>query len=194
MEQRMARMEERSAQMEEREAQMIQKMAKMEDEMKMMIQLNEKFTLTFDVHTANIQTLSNLMCERNHAETQTTTDMRELDEKISELKTEVDDQYWRLIRKNESLALDISTLYERLWLDVEKVIRKTDKNSKDIIDCDHRVYELTHKFNRTDEKVNRIIDVVQNVVEQVSDKAMSDFKTEIMRYGEASNKDGKETV
>jgi hypothetical protein len=208
MEERYAKMEHREAlmvdkmekmfqkmeQMEKRESQMVQKMGKMEDDLKMMIELNVKFTQTFDVHAANIQTLSNLMCERNQSEKHVTTDMKELEEKISELKTEVDDQYWRLIRKNESLAVDISSLYERLWLDVEKVIRKTDKNIKDIMDCDNRVYELTHNFKRTDEKVNRIIDVVQSVTEQVFKKEMSEFKTEIMRHGEASDSNGKEIL
>ena len=185
MEQRMARMEERYAQMEERETRMIQKMAKMEDEMKMMIQLNEKFAQTFDVQTANLQTLSNLVCKRNQPETPATPDMTELEEKISELKTEVDDQYWRLISKSESLAADVSTIYERLWLDVEKLIKKTDKNITDIADCHNRAYKLEIKLRFADEKINRVIDTVQSVLEeQVSDKTATDLKTDIMRYGE----------
>jgi hypothetical protein len=191
MVQKMEKMEQRMAQMEEREALMLQKMVKMDDDMKMIIQLNEKFAQTFDVQTINLQTLSNLVCKRNQPETQATTDMTELEQKVSELKTEVEDQYWRLISKNENLALDVSTLYERLWLDVEKLIKKTDKNITDIADCDHRSWELTQKFKRADEKVNRVIDVVQNVVEQVADKAVSDYKTEIMRYGEAIDSKGK---
>ena len=126
--QKMEKMEERSAQMEEREFQMLQRMTKMEDEMKMMILLNEKFAQTFDVQTANLQTLSTLVCKRNQPETPATPDMTELEQKISDLKTEVDDQYWRLISKSENLAADVSTIYERLWLDVEKLIKKTDKN------------------------------------------------------------------
>jgi hypothetical protein len=191
MVQKMEKMEQRMAQMEEREALMLQKMVKMDDDMKMIIQLNEKFAQTFDVQTINLQTLSNLVCKRNQPETQATTDMTELEQKVSELKTEVEDQYWGLISKNENLALDVSTLYERLWLDVEKLIKKTDKNITDIADCDHRSWELTQKFKRADEKVNRVIDVVQNVVEQVADKAVSDYKTEIMRYGEAIDSKGK---
>ena len=199
MEERYAQMEEREAlmvekmekmfqkmeQMEEREARMVQRMTKMEDEMKMMILLNEKFAQTFDVQTVNIQTLSALVCKRNQPETQATPDMTELEQKISELKTEVDDQYWRLIRENESLAVDVSTLYERLWLDVEKLIKKTDKNITDIADHYDRLYKLTHKVRFADDKINRVIDAVQSVIEeQVSDKEVSDLKTDIMRYGE----------
>jgi hypothetical protein len=194
MEQRMAQMEERSAQMEERETLMLQKMTKMDDDMKMIIQLNEKFAQTFDVQTINLQTLSNLVCKRNQPETQATPDMTELEQKISELKTEVEDQYWGLIRKNENLALDVSTLYERLWLDVEKLIKKTDKNIVDIADCDHRVWELTQKFNRTDDRVNRVVDVVQSVTELVEGKVVSDLKTEIMRYGKASDRKSKMNI
>ena len=185
MEERSAQMEERSAQMEEREFQMLQKMTKMEDEMKMMILLNEKFAQTFDVQTANLQTLSTLVCKRNQPETQATPDMTELEQKITDLKTEVDDQYWRLIRENENLAADVSTLYERLWLDVEKLIKKTDKNITDIADHYDRLYKLTHKVRFADDKINRVIDAVQSVLEeQVSDKEVSDLKTDIMRYGE----------
>jgi hypothetical protein len=185
IEQKMAQMEERSAQMEEREARMLQKMAKMEDEMKMIIQLNEKFAQTFDVQTANLQTLSNLVCKRNQPETPATPDMTELEQKITDLKTEVDDQYWRLIRENENLAADVSTIYERLWLDVEKLIKKTDKNITDIADCHNRAYKLEIKLRFADDKINRVIDAVQSVIEeQVSDKEVSDLKTDIMRYGE----------
>ena len=184
MEERQAQMEERSTQMEEHEFQMLQKMVKMEYEMKMMIQLNEKYAQTFDVQTANLQTLSNLVCKRSQTETQATPDMKELEQKVSELKTEVEDQYWGLISKNESLAEDVSTLYERLWLDVEKLIKKTDKNITDIADGDHRVWELTNKFKSTEERVYRVIDQVQRVTEQLEGKTVSDFKAEIMRYGE----------
>ena len=183
--QKMEKMEERQAQMEEREFQMLQKMTKMEDEMKMIIQLNEKFAQTFDVQTANLQTLSTLVCKRNQPETQATPDMTELEQKISDLKTEVDDQYWRLIRENESLAADVSTIYERLWLDVEKLIKKTDKNITDIADCHNRAYKLEIKLRFAHDKINRVIDAVQSVIEeQVSDKEVSDLKTDIMRYGE----------
>ena len=185
MEQRMTQMDERSAQLEEREAHMVQRMTKMEDEMKMMILLNEKFAQTFDFQTANLQTLSNLVCKRNQPEPQATPDITELEQKLSELKTEVEDQYWGLIRKNENLALDVSTLYERLWLDVEKLIKKTDKNITDIADCHNRAYKLEIKLRFADEKINRVIDTVQSVIEeQVSDKAVSDLKVDIMRYGE----------
>jgi hypothetical protein len=185
MEERSAQMEERSAQMEEREFQMLQKMTKMEDEMKMMILLNEKFAQTFDVQTANLQTLSTLVCKRNQPETPATPDMTELEQKISDLKTEVDDQYWRLISKSENLAADVSTIYERLGLDVEKLIKKTDKNITDIADCHNRAYKLEIKLRFADDKINRVIDTVQSVIEeQVSDKEVSDLKADIMRYGE----------
>jgi hypothetical protein len=194
MEERYAQMEERSAQMEEREACMAQKMAKMEDEMKMMIQLNEKFAKTFDVQTANIQTLSALVCKRNQPDTQNNLDILEFEQKITELKTDVDNQYLLIYSKNESLAHDVSALYDRLWLDVEKVINKTDKNIKDIADNDHRVWELAQKFNRTDDKVNRVVEVVQSVTELVEGKVVSDFKTEIMRYGKASDSKSKMNI
>ncbi len=183
--QKMEKMEERQAQMEEREARMVQRMTKMEDEMKMMIHLNEQFAKTFDVQTINIQTLSNLVSKRNQPDTQTNLDMLEFDQKISDLKTDVDDKYWRLISKNESLASDVSTLYERLWLDVEKLIKKTDKNITDIADCHDRAYKLGIKLRFADDKINRVIDTVQSVIEeQVSDKDVSDLKADIMRYGE----------
>ena len=183
--QKMEKMEEREAQMEEREARMVQRMTKMEDEMKMLIHLNEKFAQTFDVQTINIQTLSNLVCKRSQPETQATPDMEEIEQKITELKTKVDDQYWRLISKNESLAADVSIIYERLWLDVEKLIKKTDKNITDIADHYDRLYKLTHKVRFADDKINRVIDAVQSVIEeQVSDKEVSDLKADIMRYGE----------
>jgi chromosome segregation ATPase len=192
--QKMEKMEERQAQMEERETRMVQKMTKMEDEMKMMIQLNEKFAQTFDAQSANLQTLSNLVCKRNQPDTQTNLDMLEFEQKISELKTDVDDKYWRLIRKNESLAVDVSTLYERLWLDVEKLIKKTDKNIADIADGDHRVWELTNKFKSTEERVYRVIDQIQRVTEQLADKAVSDYTAEIMRYGTSSDSKDKMNI
>jgi hypothetical protein len=216
MEQRMAQMEERYAQMEEREA-------LMEEKMTIMIQINEKFAKTFDVQTANIQTLSNLLLTRNqpceqakpkekcrlcrnvdvddnehvcpdcwtHCEPAiplTKTGMEAIEQEFCNMKTDAEERYWRLISKNESLALDVSTLYERLWLDVEKLIKKTDKNTADIADCHERAFQLTNKFKSVDEKVNRVFDVVQSVTEQVFDKAVSDYKTEVMKFGESKGK------
>ena len=185
MVEKMEKMFQKMEQMEERETRMVQRMTKMEDEMKMMILLNEKFAQTFDFQTANLQTLSNLVCKRNQPCEQPNPDMVELEQKITDLKTEVEDQYWGLIRKNENLALDVSTLYERLWLDVEKLIKKTDKNITDIADCHGRAYKLEIKLRFAHDKIIRVIDTVQSVIEeQVSDKAVSDLKVDIMRYGE----------
>jgi len=223
-------LEERSAQMEEREALMVQKMAQMEEryalmeeKMTIIIQINEKFAKTFDVQTANIQTLSNLLLTRNqpceqakpkekcrlcrnvdvddnehvcpdcwtHCEPAiplTKTGMEAIEQEFCNMKTDAEERYWRLISKNESLALDVSTLYERLWLDVEKLIKKTDKNTTDIADCHERAFQLTNKFKSVDEKVNRVFDVVQSVTEQVFDKAVSDYKTEVMKFGESKGK------
>ena len=230
MEQRMAQMEERSAQMEERYAQMEERYAQMEErealmeeKMTIMIQINEKFAKTFDVQTANIQTLSNLLLTRNqpceqakpkekcrlcrnvdvddnehvcpdcwrHCEPAiplTKTGMEAIEQEFCNMKTDAEERYWRLISKNESLALDVSTLYERLWLDVEKLIKKTDKNTADIADCHERAFQLTNKFKSVDEKVNRVFDVVQSVTEQIFDKAVSDYKTEVMKFGESKGK------
>ena len=104
------------------------------------------------------------------------------------MKTDAEERYWRLISKNESLALDVSTLYERLWLDVEKLIKKTDKNTTDIADCHERAFQLTNKFKSVDERLYRVIDVVQSVTEQVFDKAITDYKTEVMKFGETQGK------
>ena len=194
MVEKMEKMFQKMEQMEEREARMVQRMTKMEDEMKMMIHLNEQFAKTFDVQTINIQTLSNLVSKRNQPDTQATPDTTELEQKISDLKTDVDNKYWRLISKNESLAADVSTLYERLWLDVEKLIKKTDKNITDIADGDRRVWELTNKFKSTEERVYRVIDQIQRVTEQVAEKAVSDYTAEIMRYGEASDIKGNMNI
>jgi hypothetical protein len=173
---------------------MVQRMTKMEDEMKMMIQLSEKFVKTFDVHAINIQTLSNIACKTTQPCEQTKTGMVEFEQEICDLKSEAEERYWHLYHKNESLALDVSHLYERLWLDVEKLIKKTDKNTKDIADCHDKAYELTQKFKRSDEKVNRVIDVVQSVTEQVFDKAITDYKTEVMKFGETHSDKGKMTI
>ena len=194
MVEKMEKMFQKMEQMEEREARMVQRMTKMEDEMKMMIHLNEQFAKTFDVQTINIQTLSNLVSKRNQPDTQATPDTTELEQKISDLKTDVDNKYWRLISKNESLAVDVSVLYDRLWLDVEKLIKKTDKNIADIADGDHRVWELTNKFKSTEERVYRVIDQIQRVTEQVAEKAVSDYTAEIMRYGEASDIKGNMNI
>ena len=177
MEERSALMEERSALMEEREALMVQKMdqmtekmKKMEEKMEMMIQINEKFTNTIELQSTNIKILSDRLSKMSNSDTQIKPDM---EQEITNLKTETEEQYWYLYQKNETLALDVSHLYERLWLDVEKLIKKTDKNITEIADCHHRGWELTNKIKSTDEKVNRIFDVVQSVVEQISDKAMA---------------------
>ena len=88
----------------------------------------------------------------------------------------------------------MSVLYDRLWLDVEKLIKKTDKNIADIADGDHRVWELTNKFKSTEERVYRVIDQVQRVTEQLEGKTVSDFKAEIMRYGKSSDSKSKMTI
>jgi hypothetical protein len=88
----------------------------------------------------------------------------------------------------------VSTLYERLWLDVEKLIKKTDKNIADIADGDHRVWELTNKFKSTEERVYRVIDQIQRVTEQLADKAVSDYTAEIMRYGTSSDSKDKMNI
>jgi len=114
----------------------------------------------------------------------TKTGMEAIEQEICNLKTDAEERYWRLISKNENLALDVSTLYERLWLDVEKLIKKTDKNTTDIADCHDRAYKQDINFRFADYKIDRVIDVVQSVTEQLFDKTTSDLKTDIMRYGE----------
>lgn len=161
--------------------QMEQKMEKMEMTLSSSIKLNELFAKTLDVQGINIQHLSEI-CKKNQKESQQTQEKEEEEKEREEQKRQ--DQYWHLYSKIENIALDVSTLYERLWLDVQKLIKKTDKNISDIADCNDRCYDLTQKFKRSDEKTNRVIDVTQYLLEQITPKKDADYKTEVMKYGQ----------
>jgi hypothetical protein len=173
----------------EKMEQMAQKMSQMESRIEQMemtlsssIKLNELFAKTLDVQGINIQHLSEL-CKKNQKESQQRQEKEREEEKEKEEK-ERQDQYWHLYSKIENLALDVSHLYERLWIDVEKLIKKTDKNISDIVDCNERCYDLTQKFKRSDEKMNRMIDVTQYVLEEIFPKQDAEYKTEVMKYGQ----------
>ena len=56
------------------------------------------------------------------------------------------------------------------------------------------LYYLKRQYMNTDHKVDRIIGVVQDLVEQMSDKAMADLKTEIMHFGVTHNNLCKMTI
>lgn len=167
--------------MSQKMAQMEQKMEKMEMTLSSSIKLNELFAKTLDVQGINIQHLSEL-CKKNQKELQQTQEKEEEEKEKEEQKRQ--DQYWHLYSKIENIALDVSTLYERLWLDVQKLIKKTDKNISDIADCNDRCYDLTQKFKRSDEKTNRVIDVTQYLLEQITPKKDAEYKTEVMKYGQ----------
>ena len=114
-------------------------------------------------------------------------------EQMTQKMEKMEENMGLIMQINEKFA-NVSHLYERLWLDVEKLLKKTDKNVTDIADCNHSVWELTQNFKRADEKVNRVIDVVQSVVEQVADKTTTDYKTEFMKFGETHSDKGKMTI
>jgi hypothetical protein len=172
--------------MSQKMAQMEQKMEKMEMTLSSSIKLNELFAKTLDVQGINIQHLSEL-CKKNQKESQQREEKEREEAKQREKEIEEEkrqEQYWHLYSKIENIALDVSTLYERLWLDVEKLIKKTDKNISDIADCNDRCYDLTQKFKRSDEKTNRVIDVTQYLLEQITPKKDAEYKTEVMKYGQ----------
>ena len=186
--------------MSQKMAQMELRMEQMEMKLSSSIKLNELFTKTLDVQGINIQHLSEL-CKKNQIDTQSNVDnfigyltqsqkesqQRQEKEREEEKEKEEEkrqEQYWHLYSKIENVALDVSHLYERLWLDVEKLIKKTDKNISDIADCNDRCYDLTQKFKRSDEKTNRVIDVTQYLLEQITPKKDAEYKTEVMKYGQ----------
>jgi hypothetical protein len=109
--------------------------------------------------------------------------LQTINQKLVFLKKDVDDKYWQLHDKIEEQAHDIKTLFERTWLDIEKLLEKAEKNKVSTEGLNEDSYYLKRQYMKTDDKVERIIGVVQDLVEQVSDKAMADFKTEIMRFG-----------
>ena len=109
--------------------------------------------------------------------------LQTINQKLVFLKKDVDDKYWQLHDKIEEQAHDIKTLFERTWLDIEKLLEKAEKNRVSTESLNEDSYYLKRQYMKTDDKVERIIGVVQDLVEQVSDKAMADFKTEIMRFG-----------
>lgn len=77
----------------------------------------------------------------------TKTGIEAIEKEFCNLKTDAEERYWRLYQKTEDLAQDVSTLYDRLWLDVEKLIKKTDKNIADIEYSNERTFNLTEKVN-----------------------------------------------
>ena len=164
--------------MSQKMAQMESRMEKMEITLSSSIKLNELFAKTLDVQGINIQHLSEL-CKKNQLDAQKI----EEEEKEKEEKKR-QDQYWHLYSKIENLALDVFHLYERLRLDLEKQFKNSSKNISDISDCNDRCYDLTLKFKRSDEKMNRIIDVTQYVLEQITPNHDAQHKTEVMKYGQ----------
>ena len=90
--------------------------------------------------------------------------------------------------EDEIITVDPITYKQSITKVVNHYIKKTDKNITDIADCHERAFQLTNKFKSVDEKLYRVIDVVQSVTEQVFDKAITDYKTEVMKFGETQGK------
>ena len=113
-----------------------------------------------------------------------------INQKLVFLKKDVDDKYWYLDDKIEEHTRDIKTLFERTWLDIEKLLERTTQPESFNEDTNY----LTLQYMKTDDKVERVIGIVQDLVEQVADKAMADLKTEIMRFGVTHSNLGKMTI
>jgi hypothetical protein len=120
--------------------------------------------------------------------------LQTIDRKLVFLKKDVDDKYWQLHDKIEEQASDIKTLFERTWLDIEKLLEKTEKNRVSTETLSDDSYYLKRQYMKTDDKIERVIGIVQDLVEQVADKAKADFKTEIMRFGVTHSNLGKMTI
>ena len=120
--------------------------------------------------------------------------LQTIDRKLVFLKKDVDDKYWQLHDKIEEQASDIKTLFERTWLDIEKLLEKTEKNRASTETLSDDSYYLKRQYMKTDDKIERVIGIVQDLVEQVADKAKADFKTEIMRFGVTHSNLGKMTI
>jgi hypothetical protein len=118
-----------------------------------------------------------------------------IEKKITSLKKNMNENYWQLNDNIEEQRCGIKTLFERTWLDIEKLLEKTEKNSESIEKLSYdTMYYSTKCFRQNDEKIDRIIGVVQDLVEQVSDKAMADLKTEFMHFGFTYNNLCKMTI
>jgi hypothetical protein len=81
--------------------------------------------------------------------------MEAIEKEFCNLKTDAEERYWRLYQKTEDLAQDVSSLYDRLWLDVEKLIKKTDKNIADIEYSNERTFNLTEKVNNIGKQLSQ---------------------------------------
>jgi hypothetical protein len=218
LETKMAQMEERNAQMEERNAQMeeqlkaliglnenvckvmdvqtnnIQMLSKISEKVEETIKSSshDKCRICNDAYVFGNEPICGKCwdtCEPSEIPF-TQEGWQTINQKLVFLKKDVDDKYLYLDDKIEQQTRDIKTLFERTWLDIEKLLEITTQPDSFNEDTNY----LRLQYMKTDDKIERVIGIVQDLVEQVADKAMADLKTEIMRFGVTHSNLGKMTI
>jgi len=105
---------------------------------------------------------------------------------ITNLRTENEDRYWRFhdkfVEKLEEYSQDTLHLFTSNDTEIKKLTEKHNKTVEDVRFCINRYNNLKSNIGNTDERINRIMDVVNYLTERTAGKDVAVAKFNFMKF------------
>jgi hypothetical protein len=122
----------------------------------------------------------------SHCEPATTLTMESIETEFCNIKTEGEERYWRFhdkfVQELGQYSADTLHLFDSNKKDIEKLADKNGKNVEDIEYCIDRINYIMSSSRHSEERINRIMEVVHYLVEQVAGKQVAGDKYSYMKF------------
>ncbi len=109
-----------------------------------------------------------------------------IEQEISSLRTEDEERFWRFHDKfTEQLgeySHDTMHLFNSNEKEIRKLAEKHEKSVEDISYCIDKMNYLKSSFGHMDDKVTRIMDVVEHLIEIISGREVAETKFAFMKF------------
>jgi len=110
---------------------------------------------------------------------------------ITNLRTEDEERFWRFHNKfTEQLgeySQDTLHLFNSNETEIKKLAEKHNNSAEDLRFCINRYNNLKSNIGNTDERVGRIMDVVNYLTERTAGKEIADAKLNFMKFNYVEN-------
>ena len=203
MEQKMAQMEERNAQMEEKMSISIQineRLAQIVHEQGVNIQTLSKLLIIKEETIVKEVKDKCRICEQNevnnnqsvcldcwrYCEPVKQPGLEAIEQEITSLRTEDEERFWRFhdkfIEQLGEYSQDTMHLFNSNEKEIRKLAEKHEKSVEDIRYCIDKMNYLKSSLAHMDDKVIRIMDVVQHLTEIISGREVAETKFAFMKF------------
>jgi hypothetical protein len=109
-----------------------------------------------------------------------------IEQEITSLRTEDEERFWRFhdkfIEQLGEYSQDTMHLFNSNEKEIRKLAEKHEKSVEDIRYCIDKMNYLKSSFGHMDDKVTRIMDVVQHLTEIISGREVAETKFAFMKF------------